>query len=120
MSMSLQTTVPAFRNYSFLPAFESLKFLTSLLMCVSTDNRKLMQIDNSKQNVGCYCKWGEAVFIKQCYVSFVYFGDMFQLGQMEVLCFSWDKWRWKWQFQVVLEENAGFCFQAFAFDHIWL
>lgn len=74
--MSLQTTVPAFRNPFLLPAFESLEFLASLPMRVSTDNRMLMQIENSKQNVGCCCKWGEAVLIKQCYVSFVYFWSL--------------------------------------------
>lgn len=75
--------MPAFRNF-LLPAFESLKFLASLLMRVSTDNRMLMQIENSKQNVECCCKQGEAGLIKQHYVSFVYFWDIFQLGQMEV------------------------------------
>lgn len=71
--MSLQITVPAFRNF-LLPAFESLKLLASLLMHVSTDNKMLMQIENSKQNVECCCKWGEAGLIKQCYVSFVSVG----------------------------------------------
>lgn len=45
----------------------------------------LMQIESSKQNAGCCCKWGEAVLINQCYVSFVYFWILvFQLGQMEL------------------------------------
>lgn len=83
--MSLQTTVPAFRNSFLLPGFESLKFLASLLMQASADNRMLMQIENSKQNVGCCCTWREAVLIMLCYVSFVYFWiSVFQLGQLEV------------------------------------
>lgn len=54
-------------------------------MHVSADNRMLMQIENSKQNVGCCCTWGEAVLIMQCYVSFVYFWIlMFHTGQMEM------------------------------------
>lgn len=80
-------------------------------MHVSTDNRMLMQIENSKQNVGCCCTWREAVLIMQCYVSFVCFWiSVFQLGQLEVeIAVSGNP-----------EGESGFCFWDSAFDYIWL
>lgn len=69
--MSLQTTVPAFRNSFLFPAFESLKVLASLLMHASTDNRMLMQIENSKQNSWVLLQMGEGC-LNKAVLLFIY------------------------------------------------